>query len=180
MTSKEAWLRLFPTLLIIRCFLHAFLRIHERCRSNPLFPRVRHLVWRIYHARSQRNYYYHFDKFLTFARQHLTEEAFKAVERFKRKRDELRQGLLHPGCHRVSTMLERHMQLMTCCLYMARDFHGHRDSVHLLVRSWALLPTRSVAIRFTFHVTVSQAEWPVLPNLLVASSNQVEYFHQIR
>jgi hypothetical protein len=190
--TKEAWLRLFPTLIIIRCFLHAFLRIRERCRSNPLFPRVRQLVWRIYHARSQRNYYYHFDKFLTFARQQLTGEALKAVERFKRKRAELRQGLLHPGCHRVSTMLERHMQPMTRCLYMARDFHGHRDSAHLLVRSWALLHNfqpycprarlRS-ASPFTspFHKlngVCYQTCW--LENLLVAASIQVEYFHQIR
>lgn len=190
--TKEAWLRLFPTLLVIRCFLHAFLRIRERCRSNPLFPRVRHLVWRIYHARSQPNYYYHLDKFLTFARQQLTGEALKAVARFKRKRAELRQGLLHPGCHRVRTMLERHLQPMTRCLYMARDFHGHRDSAHLLARSWALLHNfqpycprarlRS-ASPFTspFHKLNGKCYrtcW--LENLLVASSVQVEYFHQIR
>jgi hypothetical protein len=74
----------------------------------PGFTSTRHLFY-YDKSKSILHYYYHFDKFLTFARQHLTGEALKAVERFKRKRAELRQGLLHPGCHRVSTMLERHM-----------------------------------------------------------------------
>lgn len=190
--TKEAWLHLFPTLIIIRCFLHAFLRIRERCKNYPVYPRLQSLIWRIYHAKTPRNYYYHFNKFLTFAQQQLRGEALKAVERFKAKRPELLQGLFHPGCHRVSTMLERHMQSMTRCLYMGRDFHGHRRSAHLLVRSWALLHNflpycprarlRSGAL-FTspFHklnAFTYRTCW--LENLLVASSSQVEYYHQIR
>lgn len=190
--TKEAWLRLFPTLIVIRCFLHAFLRIRDRCKNYAVYPRLQYLIWRIYHAKSQSNYYYHFDKFLVFAHQHLKGEALKAVERFKQKRAELIQGLFHPGCHRVSTMLERHMQPMTRCLYMGRDFHGHRVSAHLLVRSWALLHNflpycprarlRSQSL-FTspFHKLngfTYRTCW--LENLLVASSVQVEHYHQIR
>lgn len=190
--TKEAWLHLFPTLIIIRCFLHAFLRIRERCKNYPVYPRLQYLIWRIYHAKTPRNYYYHFNKFLTFAQQQVRGEALKAVERFKAKRPELLQGLFHPGCHRVSTMLERHMQSMTRCLYMGRNFHGHRVSAHLLVRSWALLHNfqpycprarlRS-GLPFTspFHklnAFTYRTCW--LENLLVASSTQVEYYHQIR
>lgn len=187
-----AWLALFPALVIIRCFLHAFMRVRDRCKNYACYPRLQYLIWRIYQAKSQSNYYYHFSKFLSFAQQHLKGEASKAVERFKQKRSELLKGLFHPDCHRVSTMLERHMQPMTRCLYMGRDFHGHRMSVHLLVRSWALLHNFQpycprARLRsgspFTspFHKlngTCYRACW--LENLLVASSGQVEYYHQIR
>lgn len=190
--TKEAWLRLFPALIVIRCFLHAFLRIRDRCKNYAVYPRLQYLIWRIYHAKSQSSYYYHFDKFLVFAHQHLKGEALKAVERFKQKRAELIEGLFHPGCHRVSTMLERHMQPMTRCLYMGREFHGHRVSAHLLVRSWALLHNFQpycprVRVRsglpFTspFHKLngmTYRTNW--LENLLVASSAQAEHYHQIR
>jgi hypothetical protein len=36
-------------------------------------------------------------------------------------------------------MLDRHMQSLTRCLYMARDFHGHRSAAHLEARAWALM-----------------------------------------
>jgi hypothetical protein len=190
--TNWAWLALFPSLVIIRCFLHAFMRVRDRCKNYAIYPRLQYLIWRIYHAKSQSNYYYHFEKFLVFAQQYLKGEALKAIERFKQKRAELIKGLFHPGCHRVSTMLERHMQPMTRCLYMGREFHGHRVSAHLLVRSWALLhnfqpycPRARLRSGLPFTSPFHKLNgicyrdcW--LENLLVASSAQVEYHHQIR
>jgi hypothetical protein len=66
-------------------------------------------------------------------------EALKAVNKFKSRRAEVLRARQRPGAHRVSTMLERHMQPMTRCLYMARDFHGYRGTALLLVRGWTLL-----------------------------------------
>ena len=190
--ARLAWLRLFPTVIVILCFLHAVIRVRQRCLSHPLYTQIQTLMWRIYQAKSQTSYYFHFDQFLIFARQQLKGEALKAVERFRQKRSELRQGLFHPGCHRVSTMLERHMQPMARCLYMGRDFHGHRVSAHLLVRSWALLHNFQPYCPRTRLRTGSPFTSPFhklngfayrtcwLENLLVASSVQVEYYHQIR
>lgn len=87
--TKAAWLHLFPTLIIIRCFLHAFLRIRDRCKNHPHYRQLQARIWQIYHAQSSGNYYYHFTRFLTLAQQQLTGEALKAVERFKQKRAEL-------------------------------------------------------------------------------------------
>lgn len=66
-------------------------------------------------------------------------EALKAVKLLEKKRAELLHARRFVSDHRVSTMLDRHMQPMTRCLYMARDFHGHRNTAHLLVRGWTLL-----------------------------------------
>ncbi len=190
--TRAVWMKLFPTLVIIRCFLHAFIRVRGRCLRHPLYPQMRQLIWKIYRAKSQSNYYYHFDKLLKFAAQHLQGEALSQITRFKHKRGQLLQGLFHPGCHRVSTMLERHMQPLARCLYTGREFHGHRVSAHLLVRSWALLHnfqpycprTRlRTGSPFTspFHKLNGFTYRPCwLENLLVASSCQLEYYHQIR
>jgi len=186
------WLRVFPALVIIRCFLHAFIRVRGRCLRHPLYPQMRQLIWNIYRAKSQSNYYYHFDKLLRFAEQHLQGEALSQIARFKYKRAQLLQGLFHPGCHRVSTMLERHMQPLARCLYIGREFHGHRVSAHLLMRSWALLHNFQpycprARLRsgspFTspFHKLNGFVYRPCwLENLLVASSAQVQYYHQFR
>jgi hypothetical protein len=190
--TRLAWLALFPAIMVIRCFLHAFLRIRDRCKHSPHFRRLQYLFWQIYRARSYATYWQRFRAFLEFAAAHLTGEAHNAVRKFEQKRAELFAGWRHPGCHRVSTMLERHMQPMTRCLYMGRDFHGHRVSAHLLVRSWALLhnfqpycPRARLRTGSPFTSPFHKLNgftyrtcW--LENLLVASSAQVQYYHQIR
>jgi hypothetical protein len=190
--TRQAWLALFPMIAVIRCFLHAFLRIHERCRSSPVFDEVCHLVWRIYYARNYKMYWRRYRKFLTFARAHLKGEALKAADKFEKKRAELFHGWHYPGCHRVSTMLERHMQPMTRCLYLARDFHGHRNTAHLLVRGWALphnfqpyCPRARLHSGLPYVSPFHQLNRKLyrdcwLQNLLVATSCQHEYYHQIR
>lgn len=190
--TRLAWLALFPTIIVLRCFLHAFLKIRDRCKSSPVFPEVRHLVWSIYHARSQSAYYTAFKTFLTFAEANLKGEALKAVRLFAKKRAELLHARQYPGGHRVSTMLERHMQPMTRCLYMARDFHGHRNSAHLLVRGWCLLHnflpycprtrarSQSPYVSPSHKLNKKQYRDCWLENLLAATSCQHEYFHQKR
>ena len=190
--TKQAWLTLFPLIAVLRCFLHAFIQVRMRCKSKSVYPQIRYLVWQIYHARSQTNYYVTFKTFLAFAQEHLQGEALKAINKFKKKRAELYKGWLYPGAHRVSTMLERHMQPMTRCLYMGRDFHGHRNTAHLLIRGWTLLHnfqpycqrarTRSESPYCSpFHkLNKKQYHSCWLQNLLVATSCQHEFFHQKR
>jgi hypothetical protein len=190
--TRQAWLTLFPAIMVIRCFLHAFLRIRERCKSSPLFPQVRYLVWRIYPAKSQSAYYTAFKVFLDFTEVNLKGEALKAVLKFKKKRAELLRVLHYPGGHRTSVRLERHMQPMTRCLYMARDFHGCRNTAHLLVRGWALLhnflpygPRARARSDSPYVSPFHQLNQKLyrdcwLENLLVATSCQHEFFHQKR
>ena len=153
--------------------------------------------WYIYHARSHTTYWRRYRDFLAFARAHLQGEALKAVNKFEKKRAQLYKGWLYPGAHRVSTMLERHMQPMTRCLYMARDFHGHRNTAHLLVRGWTLLHNflpycprarspricgQAPATSFSPFHKLNQKQYRDcwLENLLVATSCQHEFFHQKR
>jgi hypothetical protein len=107
------------------------------------------------------------------------------------KREALR---LKPNCAptRRSTWMAGSSPKRPGCLYMERDFHGHRVSAHLLVRLWALLHNfqpycprarlrSSLPFNSPFHKLngfTYRSNW--LENLLVASSIQVEHYHQIR
>ncbi|MEO8395881.1 MAG: hypothetical protein ABI700_22995, partial [Chloroflexota bacterium] len=188
--TRLAWLGLFPSIVVIRCFLHAFLRIRDRCKHSPYYRRLQCLFWHIYPAKPYGTYWRRFRALQVFADAHLSGEALNTLRKFKQKQAELFVGWRYPGCHRISTMLERHIQPMTRCLYMGRDFHRHRDSAHLLVRSWALLHNfqpdclrsrlRSGSpFASPFHKLNGMCYrecW--LENLLVASSGLVEYYHQ--
>ena len=42
----RAWKTLFINIVVIRCFLHGFLTIRDRCkRFRPLFDQVSERVW---------------------------------------------------------------------------------------------------------------------------------------
>ena len=46
--SQAAWKRLFPTIVVMRCFLHVVLGIQQRCRSNkPLYQALTEDLWHL-------------------------------------------------------------------------------------------------------------------------------------
>ena len=187
--TKKAWQTLFPMIAIIRCFLHAFPRVRDRCKRLPEYNELCRRIWHLYRTTNRNTLHQQYFRLRGFARRTLAGEALKAVLKFDAKKSELFVALSHPGCHRCSTMLDRHMQSLTRCLYMARDFHGHRTSAHLEIRAWALMHNflpycpRAIARsgspftspahqlnRFRYH-----DNW--LQNLLFATSCQHVYAH---
>jgi hypothetical protein len=48
--TKNAWLKLFPMITLIQCFLHAYLSIQSRCKKLTDFPELCQQIWDIYHA----------------------------------------------------------------------------------------------------------------------------------
>jgi hypothetical protein len=54
--TPSAWKALVPNIIVIFCFLHAFLKIRERATQalGRLFAQVQERVWEAYHAPSTR------------------------------------------------------------------------------------------------------------------------------
>jgi hypothetical protein len=49
--TGKAWRTLFPSVVIILCFLHAFIKIRSRCkRLGDHYEQIKQQVWEIYHA----------------------------------------------------------------------------------------------------------------------------------
>ena len=53
--TQKAWQALFPRITVILCFLHAFIKIRERCKKGAeLFRAIGNQVWRAYRAPTKR------------------------------------------------------------------------------------------------------------------------------
>ena len=50
--TQKAWLNLFPLIVIIQCFLHAFLKVRNCCkkRFKEIYPEIAQQVWDAYKA----------------------------------------------------------------------------------------------------------------------------------
>lgn len=139
--TRQAWTALFPGVTLLGCFLHAFLKIKDRCkRHKDLFFQLQDKIWNLYHA----------DTLVSFAQRmrRLREWAspIPMAETVKEKLVELwnsavefKKAYLHPGAYRTSNALERRMDYLDRILYMGHYFHGTYDSASLYARAMALL-----------------------------------------
>ena len=59
-STKKAWLNLFPLIVIIECFLHAFLKIRNRCkkRLKEIYPEIAQGVWDVYRAIDKASFFF--------------------------------------------------------------------------------------------------------------------------
>jgi len=138
--TQNAWRTLFPAILVIECFLHAFLKIRDRCKHKwqTLFPTIQQKVWDIYHAGDANTFRQRTANLLTWSQQSLTGPALEAVHKLCAKTDSFVLAFAHPSAFRTSNMVDRHMQPLDRWLFAARFFHGDWRSAQLQCRAWAL------------------------------------------
>jgi hypothetical protein len=180
--TQNAWRVLFATVTIIECFLHAFLKIRDRCakRLQALFPTIQQQVWDIYHAQTPDDFCQQVARFLAWSRQSVTGTALEAIEKLCAKQDAFLLAFDFPDAYRTSNMIDRHMDPMDRWLTSAHYFHGHWTSAELQIRSWAILhnfwpycPRAAVRQHFVspahkLNGFVYHDNW--LHNLLISSS----------
>jgi hypothetical protein len=139
LATQKAWQTLFVTIAIIECFLHAFLKIRDRCkRLKILFPQIKQSVWNIYHASDPADFRQQMTRFQTWAQQAITGTALEAIEKLAAKTEAFVLAFDYPQAYRTSNMIDRLMEPMARWLFSARAFHGHWRSAELQVRAWAL------------------------------------------
>jgi hypothetical protein len=138
--TQNAWQTLFPAILIIECFLHAFLRIRDRCQHKwqALFPTLQQQVWDIYHAPDATTFRQRSADLLAWAQCSLAGPALEAVQKLCAKTDSFVLAFDHPNAFRTSNMVDRHMDPLDRWLFHARFFHGDWRSAQLQCRAWAL------------------------------------------
>ncbi len=140
--TQAAWQALFPNIIVILCFLHAFLKIRERAkRLTTVFPEVAQKAWNAYHQSSHDAFIDKVTVLQLWAEQHhkqLGQTALDAIHKLCRNAHRFSLAYDHPGCRRTSNMLDRHLDALDRYLYSLRYFHGHLASAHTSVRGWAL------------------------------------------
>jgi hypothetical protein len=138
--TQKAWLALFVSITIIECFLHAFLKIRNRCKKRwqTLWPDIQQQVWDIYHAADAQDFRQQTIDFLAWAQETVSGPALQAIERLCAKTDKFVLAFDFPLAYRTSNMIDRHMAPMAQWLSDTRFFHGHWLSAEHQARSWAL------------------------------------------
>ncbi len=178
--TQQAWQTLFTNVVIIMCFLHAYLKVRNRMRRSEELHRVSKHVWEAFGAKSKGKFLRRLKTLRRYASKKLKGEALQAVLKLYRRGENFVQAYDYPECHRTSNMVDRHMDGMDRYLYSVRYFHGNLMSAEIAIRAWALThnfmpycPRAKVSNKFISPVHrlnnfVYRDNW--LENLLVATS----------
>lgn len=138
--TQRAWLSLFPMIILIECFLHAFIKIRERGKHlKELFHQISQQVWDVYRATDAAAFRSKAEELRLWAEKHTTGYVLDSVRKLCAKTERFVLAYEHPCAHRTSNMLDRHMNPMARWLDSARFFHGHWVSAERSMRAWALL-----------------------------------------
>jgi hypothetical protein len=138
--TQKAWLSLFPMIIIIECFLHAYIKIRERAHHlKEVFNQLSQRIWDVYRAADAASFRLQAGELRLWAEKNTTGYVLEAVLKLCAKADRFVLAYAHPLAHRTSNMLDRHMNPMARWLDGTRFFHGHWSSSERSIRAWALL-----------------------------------------
>lgn len=138
--TRAAWQQLFAQAVLLRCFLHAWLKIRDRAKHLKAdYHELSRRVWETYHATGKRSCAQRLRRLRTWAQTHLIGVVLQAVVDLCDKKAFWLQGYDHPGGHRTSNMLDRTMRSMHRYWFDSQHLHGQPAANERHVRGWALL-----------------------------------------
>lgn len=138
--TQAAWLTLFPLVVLLRCFLHGWLKIRDRAKNlKEVFFELSTQVWEAYHAANKRSFAQRLRRLATWASANLSGVVLEAVRDLCAKKALWLTAYDHPQGHRTSNMLDRTMRPMHRYLFAGQHLHGSRAANERPIRGWALL-----------------------------------------
>jgi hypothetical protein len=138
--TQAAWKGLFRRVVILQCFLHAYLKIRDRAKHlKDLFAEVSRRVWEAYHAPDRRRFGQRLRRLRQWAADRLSGIVREKVLSLCDQRPRWSKAYLHPDGHRTSTMLDRVMRGMNRYFDHGQHLHGSIRASRLHCRAWALL-----------------------------------------
>jgi hypothetical protein len=138
--TRQAWLALFPLVVLLRCFLHGWLAIRSRGKLDETFAELSGKVWEAYRAPDRRTFGQRLRRLWEWARRHVEGSwVLTQVKKLCGRSKEYGVAYRHPGGHRTSNMLDRLMRSMSRYFEGCQHLHGSEEAGGLHVRAWALL-----------------------------------------
>ena len=138
--TQAAWKELFKHIVILQCFLHAYLKVRDRGKHlKDQFAEVSRRVWAAYHAPDRRCFGQRIRSLRNWAKANLSGVVQEKVLDLCKKRDRWSIAYRHPEGHRTSNMLDRLMRGMNRYFDQGEHLHGSRRACRLHCRAWALL-----------------------------------------
>ena len=138
--TRAAWQALFPLIVVLRCFLHGWLKIRERGKHlKEVFKTLGDKVWNAFGAENRRSMRQRLRRLREWAQKKLKGVVLEQVNKLCKRAGEYSRAYEHPGCHRTSNMLDRVMRAMNGYLDGGQHLHGSVEAANRHCRAWALL-----------------------------------------
>jgi len=134
-----AWLALFPTIVAIRCFLHAWLRIRERGKKLANFFELGEKVWNVYYSSTKRMMAQRIRRLREWAMKHLSGVVQEKTLDLCEKEMEWSLWYENENAYTTSSELDRQMRSQNRYFERGQHFHGTLESANLRSRAWAIL-----------------------------------------
>lgn len=140
--TRKAWTALFPSVTIICCFLHVFIKIRDRAKKKyrAVFVEAATKLWECYHAHNKWSFSQRIRRLIEWCKKsEVPEVIFNPIQKLRQNITDYSVAYHHPNAHRTSNMLDRLMQRMDRHLFSAQYFHGSMKAAELSIRGWALI-----------------------------------------
>jgi hypothetical protein len=125
--TQNAWKILFPSIVLISCFLHLFIKMRDGAQKKhrSAFLEAATKLWDCYHAVTRGSFSQRVRRLAEWAERSVFHDAIsKPIQKLKKNLQGYAIAYAFPGAHRTSVMLDRLMQSMDRHLFSTRYFHG--------------------------------------------------------
>lgn len=135
--TRAAWSTLFPSIILILCFLHGFLKIRDRCRKNhDLHARV----WDVYRAPTAMEFRRQLTELEVWSSsQDLPAPVRQAITKLVNHAEDYAVSYDSPTGKRTSNEVDRLTNHLTRLMYSGKHLHGHLSSATLRLRGSKLV-----------------------------------------
>jgi hypothetical protein len=138
--TRLAFEGLFINIVVIRCFLHAFIKIRDCCKKHLLFKLICSKIWDVYESESKAKFSQSLRRFKTWAEANLAgKTALNKIISVYNRSKEYQLAYDYPDCHRTSNMCDRLMRFLDRTLFVRQKFHGTLESATDMTHAWAIL-----------------------------------------
>lgn len=144
--THKAWRSLFPTVVVMPCFLHLVLSIQKHCRRNrSLHQALSDELWHLYHSLTPAQFGQRLRRLLEWVEADATvpDIVVEKLQRLKANAFKYKQSFEHPQAYRTSNQVDRLNNYQDRLLYNMQYFHGYERS--------ALQGIRAMAMLWNFH-----------------------------
>ena len=121
--TRQAWRRLFPKITLVLCFLHAVLKIKDRC-TGQLRHQVLDRAWQVYQAATKRQFAQRLRRLAEWTPAHLHGAVAEMVLKRCRRRADFTPAYDCPQAHRTSNAVDRLLNYQDRLLYAMRYCHA--------------------------------------------------------
>lgn len=140
--TNNAWQNLFPSVTIISCILHIYLKLRDcsKIKWRDAFDLVADKFWDCYEATNKRSFSQRVRRFAEWAvTADIPDYMCSKIEKMRKNCSSYSVAYDHDGSHRTSNMLDRLMQRMDRHIFASQYFHGTTQAANLAMRGWALI-----------------------------------------